>query len=203
MRDISKELKLVRNFNDVFGHDQHDSLTIGKPHKRALRLRLFKEELGELFIAIYDKNKVEQLDATKDMLFILLGTVSYHGMDEMFINLMEGEKENFDTPISNYPVEITTLLNMANFERRYLAGSSNYREILLWLVELCTSVLSLYSKLESDGIVKPGSFAPAFKEVYDSNMSKLENGKPVLREDGKILKGKDYFKPNLEQFVNL
>nr|DAE99967.1 MAG TPA: MAZG-LIKE NUCLEOSIDE TRIPHOSPHATE PYROPHOSPHOHYDROLASE [Caudoviricetes sp.] len=41
----------------------------------------------------------------------------------------------------------------------------------------------------------------AFEEVHQSNMSKLENGKAVFREDGKILKGKNYFGPNLKQFV--
>ena len=41
-----------------------------------------------------------------------------------------------------------------------------------------------------------------FAEVHRSNMSKLgEDGKPIYREDGKILKGPNYFKPNLEQFV--
>lgn len=39
-----------------------------------------------------------------------------------------------------------------------------------------------------------------FNEIHESNMSKLENGKALHREDGKILKGKDYFKPNLKQF---
>lgn len=41
-----------------------------------------------------------------------------------------------------------------------------------------------------------------FEEVHDSNMSKLEDGKPLYREDGKILKGKYYFKPNLEKIIN-
>ena len=40
----------------------------------------------------------------------------------------------------------------------------------------------------------------AFEEVHRSNMSKLENGKAIFREDGKILKGKNYFRPNLENF---
>ena len=44
-------------------------------------------------------------------------------------------------------------------------------------------------------------FVEAFKEVQRSNMSKLENGKAIFREDGKILKGKNYFGPNLKQFV--
>jgi len=41
-----------------------------------------------------------------------------------------------------------------------------------------------------------------FEEVQASNMSKLgEDGKPIYREDGKILKGPDFFEPNLKQFV--
>nr|DAX95409.1 MAG TPA: NTP-PPase-like protein [Caudoviricetes sp.] len=44
-------------------------------------------------------------------------------------------------------------------------------------------------------------FIPAFEEVHRSNMSKLgENGKPIFREDGKIIKGPNYFRPNLKQF---
>ena len=41
----------------------------------------------------------------------------------------------------------------------------------------------------------------AFEEVHRSNMSKLENGKAIFREDGKILKGANYFRPKLKQFI--
>jgi len=41
-----------------------------------------------------------------------------------------------------------------------------------------------------------------FEEVQASNMSKLgKDGKPIYREDGKVLKGPDFFEPNLKQFV--
>tara|TARA_X000000950_G_C13324030_1_gene421822 strand:- start:131 stop:472 length:342 start_codon:yes stop_codon:yes gene_type:complete len=41
-----------------------------------------------------------------------------------------------------------------------------------------------------------------FNEVQRSNMSKLdENGKPIFNEHGKVLKGPNYFKPNLEKFI--
>ena len=41
-----------------------------------------------------------------------------------------------------------------------------------------------------------------FDEVQRSNMSKLdENGKPIYNEDGKVLKGPNYFKPNFEKFI--
>ena len=41
-----------------------------------------------------------------------------------------------------------------------------------------------------------------FDEIHRSNMSKLdENGKPILRKDGKILKGQNYFKPNIKRIL--
>jgi predicted HAD superfamily Cof-like phosphohydrolase len=41
-----------------------------------------------------------------------------------------------------------------------------------------------------------------FDEIQASNMSKLgEDGKPIFREDGKILKGPNFFKPNINQFI--
>ena len=41
-----------------------------------------------------------------------------------------------------------------------------------------------------------------FEEVQKSNMSKLgEDGKPIFNENGKVMKGPNYFKPNLEQFL--
>jgi predicted HAD superfamily Cof-like phosphohydrolase len=41
-----------------------------------------------------------------------------------------------------------------------------------------------------------------FDEVQNSNMSKLdENGKPIYNESGKVMKGPDYFKPNLSKYV--
>ncbi len=42
-----------------------------------------------------------------------------------------------------------------------------------------------------------------FEEVQNSNMSKLdENGKPIYNELGKVMKGPNYFKPDLSKFVN-
>ena len=41
-----------------------------------------------------------------------------------------------------------------------------------------------------------------FDEVQNSNMSKLdENGKPIYNEFGKVMKGPNYFKPNLGKFL--
>jgi len=41
----------------------------------------------------------------------------------------------------------------------------------------------------------------ALKRVFESNMSKFVNGKPLRREDGKILKGPNYQPPSLDDLV--
>ncbi len=41
-----------------------------------------------------------------------------------------------------------------------------------------------------------------FAEVQNSNMSKLgDDGKPIYNDNGKVMKGPNYFKPNLNKFV--
>ena len=41
-----------------------------------------------------------------------------------------------------------------------------------------------------------------FREIHRSNMSKLgADGKPIYREDGKILKGPSYFRPNIKAII--
>ena len=41
-----------------------------------------------------------------------------------------------------------------------------------------------------------------FEEVQKSNMSKLDkNGKPIYNEYGKVMKGPNYFKPDLSKFI--
>ena len=42
-----------------------------------------------------------------------------------------------------------------------------------------------------------------FNEIQRSNMSKLgADGKPIFREDGKVLKGPSYFKPNIKEVLD-
>tara|TARA_B100000787_G_scaffold76939_1_gene56574 strand:- start:13674 stop:14060 length:387 start_codon:yes stop_codon:yes gene_type:complete len=44
--------------------------------------------------------------------------------------------------------------------------------------------------------------AEVFDEIQRSNMSKLgEDGHPIFREDGKVLKGPNYFKPNIGEIL--
>ena len=41
-----------------------------------------------------------------------------------------------------------------------------------------------------------------FNEIQKSNMSKLDKrGQPIYREDGKVMKGPNYFKPNISKII--
>ena len=59
---------------------------------------------------------------------------------------------------------------------------------------LCGTILEhgLQSKIEE-----------VFDEIQRSNMSKLaEDGSPIYREDGKVLKGPNYFKPKIAEILS-
>ena len=70
---------------------------------------------------------------------------------------------------------------------------------LLEIADALTDILYVtYGAGHSFGI----DLDKCFAEVQRSNMSKLgENGKPIYNEHGKVMKGPNYFKPNLKQFL--
>jgi predicted HAD superfamily Cof-like phosphohydrolase len=94
-----------------------------------LRFNLMAEENTEYLEACTAGDTVEIADALGDMLYILLGTMLEHGMQDYMVRV--------------------------------------------------------------------------FTEIHRSNMSKMgKDGKPILREDGKILKGPDYFRPNISKIIS-
>lgn len=93
-----------------------------------LRFNLMAEENTEYLEACAADDTVEIADALGDMLYILLGTMLEHGMQDYMVRV--------------------------------------------------------------------------FTEIHRSNMSKMgKDGKPILREDGKILKGPNYFRPNITKII--
>ena len=77
----------------------------------------------------------------------------------------------------------------------YLSNPINKAKILKELADL---VYVCYQYAANLG----GDLDEAMYRVHESNMSKLdEDGKPIYREDGKVLKGPNYAPPNLEDLV--
>lgn len=95
--------------------------------------------------------------------------------NELRFNLMKEENEEYLEAVQNNDiVEIADALG----DMLYI---------------LCGTILEhgLQHKIEA-----------VFDEIQRSNMSKLgEDGKPIYREDGKVMKGPNYFKPNFSDIL--
>ena len=117
----------VRKFMKTFGQEVREKPGFPDDKITSLRYDLITEEIGELKVAMENKDIKEVADALTDILYVTYGAGHAFGID----------------------------------------------------LDKC------------------------FEEVQNSNMSKLgENGKPIYNESGKVMKGPNYFKPNLSKFVN-
>ena len=108
-----------------------------------------------------------------------------------------------NVPKANIPMETKELrfklMEEENLEYLKATKENNLVEIadalgdMLYI--LCGTIIShgLQDKIEE-----------IFQEIQNSNMSKLgKNGKPIYREDGKVLKGPNYFKPDIKGILKL
>ena len=126
---MEKQLQQLWDFQSAYNQTKNTKPTLLQPDEYYLRYRLGKEELVEYLDACNQDNLIEVTDALADQLYILLGTMIAHGMQ----NVIED----------------------------------------------------------------------VFDEVHRSNMSKLgADGKPIYRDDGKVLKGPNFSPPNLEKFLS-
>ncbi len=125
---MKKQLEQLLQFQRAYNSTINSKPTLISEDDYTLRYRLGKEELIEYFDACKDGDLIEVADALADQLYILLGTMISHGMQDVIEDI--------------------------------------------------------------------------FDEVHRSNMSKLgEDGKPIHREDGKVLKGPNYSPPNVSKYL--
>jgi predicted HAD superfamily Cof-like phosphohydrolase len=111
-----------------------------------------------------------------------------------------GIKNNYQPTVGLSKEEITLRFNLMKEENEeYLEAALNGDLVEVadalgdQLYILCGTILKhgLQDKIEE-----------VFEEIQRSNMSKLDsNGKPIYREDGKILKSELYFKPNIKGII--
>ncbi|UXQ88849.1 NTP-PPase-like protein [Tenacibaculum phage Larrie] len=209
---VKKIFEKLREFNSAFGvleEVPHDTI-----QNAVLRYRLLNEEAKEYDSAVKEDNKVEILDALADMMYIVAGTILKHGSQKStaFIEQDEEAYEGFLRmlksliPSNNYTegMEVTILKQnlygtIKPFNDSYISSfaAEDYETMNKMLTQIFSSI---QYAAHAHGLYDV--FMDAFEEVHASNMSKLgEDGKPIFREDGKILKGKNYFKPNLAQFI--
>ena len=90
-------------------------------------------------------------------------------------------------------------INLIKEELEELTEAMNNKD-LIEVADALTDILYVtYGAGHAFGI----DLDKCFDEVQNSNMSKLdENGNPIYNEAGKVMKGPNYFKPDLSKFVN-
>jgi len=121
-------IEKVAEFHEVFQVGNAKEMTIGNIQLGTLRHDLMKEETEEYLSAVINNDMVEVADALGDQLYILLGTILKHGLQDKIVEV--------------------------------------------------------------------------FEEIHRSNMSKLDSmGNPIFRKDGKVLKCRDYFKPDINKIL--
>lgn len=108
-----------------------------------------------------------------------------------------------ETPKANLGVDKNTLrFNLMKEENEEYLEAANNNDLVEvadalgdMLYILCGTIIEhgLQHKIEA-----------VFNEIQRSNMSKLDqDGQPIYREDGKVLKGANYFKPNIASILEL
>ena len=127
-------------------------------------------------------------------------------MIEKPINSVKKFHDAFNIDVSDSPTEDVPLDKielrfklMSEENKEYFEAAKNKDLIEIadalgdMLYILCGTILThgMQDKIEE-----------VFNAIQDSNMSKLgENGKPIYRKDGKVLKGPNYFKPDLKKIL--
>ena len=104
-------------------------------------------------------------------------------------------KENAEFPSEKITKLRTDLIEEELSELRIAIINKNIKEV----ADALTDILYVtYGAGHSFGI----NLDDCFNEVQKSNMSKLgSDGKPIYNENGKVMKGPNYFKPDLSKFV--
>ena len=90
-------------------------------------------------------------------------------------------------------------IDLIKEELEELTDAMNKKD-LLEVADALTDILYVtYGAGQAFGI----DLDKCFEEVQNSNMSKLDvDGKPIYNDDGKVMKGPNYFKPDLSKFVS-
>jgi predicted HAD superfamily Cof-like phosphohydrolase len=112
-----------------------------------------------------------------------------------------GIDNNYE-PTADLPAEVNQLRYklMREENEEYLEAASN-ADIVEIADALGDQLYILCGTILKHGL--QDKIGEVFREIQRSNMSKLgADGKPIYREDGKVLKGENYFRPNIKAILD-
>ena len=114
----------------------------------------------------------------------------------------------FALPVRNVPhadipeQEFTLRYNLMKEENEEYLDAVRNGDIVEIADALGDMLYILCGTINAHGLQE--KMAPVFEEIQRSNMSKLDaNGKPIYREDGKVMKSELYFKPDIKAVLGI
>lgn len=195
----------VMAFTQAFGQEWYETPTLPSERTALLRLQLISEEAGELVHALAAQDPVETLDALIDLQYVIDGTYGAYGVAHLY------ECEQPAPDLSMAPkwgqLDHWALLDTVGNVQQGISR-------LAWTLASChqedhahekvlAGALNELNKVLQAAIWDLGFYAireVAFFEVHNSNMSKLgDDGKPILNDAGRVVKGPNYRKPDLKK----
>lgn len=167
---------MVREFHEAFAHPVEDFPIVPSPELVELRVELVREELEELDDAAAADDLVEVADALADLVYVIEGAALVWGVD---------------VTVPLVPVEVHDAFERFAEASRAAAVPGDATLVSVALGELLAAVETLAGDWDVP-------LAACVVEVHDSNMSKLGgDGRPLYRDDGKILKGPSFRCPDI------
>jgi len=88
------QLAQVKKFQESFKQEVNNTPKIPTKSDCDLRYDLAQEELDEYQDAVFNNDIVEVLDSLVDQMYILLGSVNFHGLQEQFLRAFDLVHEN-------------------------------------------------------------------------------------------------------------
>jgi len=155
-----------------------------------LRANLIIEEAAETLLAIMSSDEVEFADGLGDLDYVVEGAAITFGVDL---------QESFDHAMSNlenaayYELIGYLVLGVRHLVQDLKAKDYIYSNRLGYVQAGLTNLKAIVWTIAKQGGIPLKEIIEA---IHESNMSKLDaEGHPIFREDGKILKGPNFFTP--------
>lgn len=187
-------LELVKEFHLTYGQPIRSVLDINVP-ELSLRIGILDEEIGEYNDALIEKDHVELVDALADIIYVSAGFLLTIGSQET------GPQQQANLPQESFQEKNIPWLELKEYGRKltklnaYVHQSSDASITQFFLTDIMSLCYEAAALMNVD-------LDQVLLEVQSSNMSKLgEDGTPVYRYDGKVLKGPNFFPPNIARIL--
>lgn len=200
MRNIDR----VKEFHETFACFVNDEFRLDNFDRGMVlqRFNLITEETHELIEAVWNNDRVGVLDALTDLEYVIDGTYLTFGVDyptpeEIFdVDYVQDMVAGSEDLFGDYALEMCITALCFVMVKEY--KNQNIEELKEALFAMRCVLNTMFEVYGFEGVREAAAI-----EVHRSNMSKLsESGRPIYREsDGKVMKGPNYSKPNLQQFV--